>query len=72
MRTREIKQGKDGVYRLWVLMSTRKLGMLDNTKYKHITDPTFTTPIWVQTAKASAWHEIKKVLDTAKYKEEWV
>ena len=70
-RTRDIDKGKDGTYRLWVQMSTRKLNMIDNSKLHHVKNPEFSTPVWVLAAVSKSKSFIVNANNKYAYKEEW-
>jgi len=70
-RTREIDKGKDGMYRLWVQMSSRKLNFIDNFKLKHVKNPEFSTPVWVLAAVSKSKLYIINANNKYAYKEEW-
>ena len=70
-KTRDIRQGKDGKYRLWVLMDTRKLGLIDNSKLHHVNNPQFSSSIWVLAEVSRSKPQILKANNSYSYKEEW-
>lgn len=75
MKTRDLVKSKsDNKYRLWVLMSARKLGMIDDSKVnmKLVRNPNFTCPVWNLVAVGANYHEVEKLFQqTEQFPEEW-
>ena len=75
MKTRDLVKSKsDNKYRLWVLMSARKLGMIDESKVnmKAVRKPDFTYPVWNLVAVGKNYHDVEALFrQSEQYPEEW-
>tara|TARA_R100000995_G_scaffold71815_1_gene40489 strand:+ start:473 stop:745 length:273 start_codon:yes stop_codon:yes gene_type:complete len=70
-KTREIRKCLNGKYNLWVLMDSRKLGLIDNSKLNHVKNLDFTKPVWIIAEASKSYNYIINANNKYKYIEEW-